>query len=215
MITLSQCKKNCAGRDFSGGPVVKTPYFHRAQVQSLVGQLSSHALRGMAKRKTTVVLEVRIMVAPDRGQHMGGASGELGMFPFLTWILVQAFVKNISCYKLTIHILCVSTYFPGLCTAESVHTEGWDWKGNYPRRQAGFLYLPRMSWILWLYPARAGSERGILGEQAGRGRVLLLMARLFCFILFCFCIRLCFYKSSQSFQSNSVSPTLVLVFFSS
>ena len=28
----------------------------------------------------------------DRGQHMGGASGELGMFPFLTWILVQAFV---------------------------------------------------------------------------------------------------------------------------
>ena len=92
MITLSQCKKNCAGRDFSGGPVVKTPYFHRAQVQSLVGQLSSHALRGMAKINTTVVLEVRIMVAPDRGQHMGGASGELGMFPFLTWILVQAFV---------------------------------------------------------------------------------------------------------------------------
>ena len=123
-------------------------------------------------------------------------------------------MKNVSCYKFTIHILCVSTYFPGLCTAESVHTEGGDWKGNYPRRQAGFPYLPRMSWILWLCPTRTGSEREIPGEQAGRGRVLLLTVRLFCFIFFYFYIRLCFYKSSQSFQSNSVSPALVLGFFS-
>ena len=82
--------------------MVKAPYFQQAQVQSLVGELSSHVLRGMAKTKTTVVLEVRIMVTLDRGQHMGGASGELGMFPFLTWILVKAFVCE-KCILLQIY----------------------------------------------------------------------------------------------------------------
>ena len=82
--------------------MVKAPYFQQAQVQSLVGELSSHVLRGMAKTKTTVVLEVRIMVTLDRGQYMGGASGELGMFPFLTWILVKAFVCE-KCILLRIY----------------------------------------------------------------------------------------------------------------
>ena len=82
--------------------MVKTPYFHWAQVQSLVGELNSHVLHGLAKTKTTVVLEVRIMVTLDRGQHMGDASGELGMFPFLTWILVKAFVCE-KCILLQIY----------------------------------------------------------------------------------------------------------------
>ena len=62
-------------------------------------------------------------------------------------------------------------------------------------------------------PTRFGSGRGVLGDEAGRGRVLSFMVHLFCFILFCFYIVLCFYKSSQSFQGNSISPTLVLAFF--
>ena len=129
-----------------------------------------HSQRKKKKPTTTVLVEVRIVVTLDRGQYMGDASGALGMFPFLIWVLVKVclfwfvksvknvsscklkFLKNVSSCKLTIHILCVSTYFPGLCTAESVHTEGRNWKGKYPRSQAGFPYLPRMSRILWREP---------------------------------------------------------------
>lgn len=81
-------------------------------------------LRGMAKTKTTVVLEVRIMVTLDRGQHMGEMLRGAGNVPFLDWILVKAFVcEKCILLKFAIHILCLLT-FPGLCTAESVHTEG-------------------------------------------------------------------------------------------
>ena len=43
--------------DFRGGPVVKTLRFHRkgAQVQSLVRELRSHMLRGVAKKKCLIL----------------------------------------------------------------------------------------------------------------------------------------------------------------
>jgi hypothetical protein len=52
------------------------------------------------------------------------------------------FVK-ILCCKLKIYFSCVSISCLGLCAAESVHAEGRDWEGKYPRGQTGFLLNQR------------------------------------------------------------------------
>ena len=56
--------KNLKIRDFSGGPVVKTLHFHyRVGVRSLVRELSSHMLHGVAKKEKNKML-TRIYVYP-------------------------------------------------------------------------------------------------------------------------------------------------------
>lgn len=142
----------------------------------------------------TRLLEVRVVVT------LGDASGWLGEFSSLIWVLVYM----LFCEKHTRRaadlkfIFCVFLLnFPGLCTAESVHTEGWNWKGKYPRSQASFLHLPKMSQTEWRACTRAGSGKKSFEARLWEGFVISGPSGLFSFY---FIILMCFHKSSDNFE---------------
>lgn len=139
---------------------------------------------------------------PGEGPVTGVASGELGMCSFMIWVLVTSvyFICRNSVWLQTYNScpVCVSTYFPGLCTAESVHTEGWNWKGKYPRSQAGF---PHVTGAVEGSPLELGVGEESLKARLG-GRVLWLMAHLFCFYII---ILMYFCRRTESLQVSPIS----------